>query len=342
METRANYLMVGIFVLALAVGLLAFVLWLAKFQFDTEFARYDIVYTSSVTGLRIGSPVRYSGVRVGEVTDVRLDAEQPDQVLVTIEVDATTPVRSDSIATLEIEGLTGGLYVLLSGGSLEAPPLTTAPGQERPVIAARPSSLQQVLAGAPELVESVNLLLVRANDLLSAENRGNIAASLANLNTFTTSLAARSGDIGLVLQDASATMANLRDATATLGDLAASLKSDSGKLVARADDTLAAIGGMASTVDAEVSATAGDARALIDDLRGTTRQLGGVSKEMQAMLAENREPIRDFTATGLSELAGLLVEMRDLVIALNRVTTDIQRDPARFFFGNQQQGYETR
>jgi len=65
-------------------------------------------------------------------------------------------------------------------------------------------------------------------------------------------------------------------------------------------------------------------------------------REMQAMIAENREPIRDFTATGLSELAGLLVEMRDLVIALNRVTTEIQRDPARFFFGNQQQGYETR
>lgn len=342
METRANYLMVGTFVVALAVGLLVFVLWLAKFQFDTEFARYDIIYKSSVTGLRIGSPVRYSGVRVGEVTDVRLDSKQPDQVLVTIEVDATTPVRSDSVATLEIEGLTGGLYVLLSGGAPTAPPLTAAPGQKRPVIAARPSSLQQVLAGAPELVESVNLLLVRANDLLSAENRGHIAASLANLDTFTTSLAARSGDIGLVLQNANATMANLRDATATLGDLAESLKSDSGKLVARADDTLATIGGMASTVDTEISATAGDTRALIDDLRGTVDQFNSVSKEMQAMIAENREPIRDFTATGLSELAGLLVEMRDLVITLNRVTTDIQRDPARFFFGNQQQGYEAR
>ena len=199
-----------------------------------------------------------------------------------------------------------------------------------------------MLAGAPELVESVNLLLVRANDLLSAENRGHIAASLANLDTFTTSLAARSGDIGLVLQDARATMANLREATATLGDLAEALKSDSGKLVVRADAALVAIGGMASTVDAEVSATAGEVRTLVDDLRGTADQLSGVGREMQALIAENREPIRDFTATGLAELAGLLVEMRDLVIAFNRVTTDIQRDPARFFFGNQQQGYETR
>ena len=342
METRANYLMVGAFVVALAVGLLVFVLWLAKFQFDTEFARYDIIYKGSVTGLRIGSPVRYSGVRVGEVTAMSLDGNQPDQVLVVIEVDAMTPVRSDSIATLEIEGLTGGLYVLLSGGSPEAAPLTIAPGQKRPVIAARASSLQQVLAGAPELVESVNLLLVRANDLLNAENRGHIASGLANLDTFTTSLAARSGDIGLVLQDASATMANLRDATATLGDLAEALKADSGKLVERADATLAAIGGMAETVDVEVSATAGDARALIGDLRTTAGNLGNMSKELEAMVAENREPVSDFTATGLSEVTGLLVEMRELVIALNRVTTEIQRDPARFFFGNQQEGYETR
>jgi phospholipid/cholesterol/gamma-HCH transport system substrate-binding protein len=342
METRANYLMVGSFVLALAVGLVIFVLWLAKFQFDTEFARYDIVYKGSVTGLRIGSPVRYSGVQVGEVIDISLNGEQPDQVLITIEIDGKTPVRSDSIATLEIEGLTGGLYVLLSGGAPEAPPLVAAPGQKRPVIAARASSLQQVLAGAPELVQSVNVLLARANDLLNADSRAHIASSLANLDQFTSSLAAHSGDIGLVLQDASATMANLRESTATLSDLAAALKSDSSQLVERADATLATFGDMAGTVDAEVSATAGDARALIKDLRGTASRLSGVGKEMQAMVAENREPVRDFTATGLAELTGLVVELRDLVVTLNRVTTEVQRDPARFFFGNQQQGYETR
>jgi phospholipid/cholesterol/gamma-HCH transport system substrate-binding protein len=137
-------------------------------------------------------------------------------------------------------------------------------------------------------------------------------------------------------------MANLRESTATLSDLAEALKSDSGKLVERADATLAAIGVMAGTVDVEISTTAGDARALIQDLRGAASRLSGVGKELQAMVAENREPVRDFSATGLSELTGLLVEMRDLVVALNRVTTEIQRDPARFFFGNQQQGYEAQ
>ena len=88
METRANYVLVGSFVLLLLAGLAAFVLWFAKLQFDTEFARYDVHFTGTVTGLNEGSPVRFSGVRVGEAIEVRLDPDAPSQVIVTIEVDA--------------------------------------------------------------------------------------------------------------------------------------------------------------------------------------------------------------------------------------------------------------
>ena len=72
METRANYLLVGSFVLLLVGGLVSFVLWFSKVQFDREFARYDIVFTGSVTSLDLGSQVRYSGVRVGEVIDIHV------------------------------------------------------------------------------------------------------------------------------------------------------------------------------------------------------------------------------------------------------------------------------
>ncbi|MFQ5466669.1 MAG: MlaD family protein [Kiloniellaceae bacterium] len=132
METRANYLMVGSFVLVLAAGLVVFVLWLAKVQFDVKFDRYDILYDGSVTGLKVGSPVRYRGVRVGEVIEISLDPARPEQVQVTIEVESETPVRSDTVATLEIEGLTGGLYVLLSDTTLAAPPLWARGGRSSP------------------------------------------------------------------------------------------------------------------------------------------------------------------------------------------------------------------
>ena len=342
METRANYLLVGTFVIALAVGLLVFVLWLAKFQFDVQLAHYDIRFESSVTGLKVGSPVRYRGVRVGEVTAVRLDPDNPQLVVVTIEVDSKTPVRRDTVATLEIEGLTGGLYVLLSGTTLAAAPLEAEPGKRWPVIASRPSSLQQVIEGAPELVQKVNLLLARANEVLNADNRAAFASLLVNLDEFSGALASRREAIGGLIEDAGATMSNLRGASGALEEMAFTLKTDGGKLVERVDTTLSAIDLMATGIDRSVGATAEDARALITDLRETARNFSALSTELTEMAAENREPIRDFTSAGLSELTVLVIQMQDLVVALNRVTTEIERDPARFFFGNRQQGYEAR
>ncbi len=342
METRASYLLVGTFVLAFAAGLVVFVIWLAKFQFDTEFARYDVRFTGSVTGLGTASPVRYSGVRVGEVIEISLSPDRPEEVQVIIEIESNTPVRSDTVATLELEGLTGGLYVLLIGKSPEAPPLTTAPGARYPVIASEASTLQQVIEGAPELVQKVDLLLARANDLLNPENRIRLTNSLANIDTFTTILKDHSGDIGALIQDAGATMENVRNATANLEALTANLNQSADQLVTRIDATLVSIDGMANGIAVAVDDSAGDARALIGDLRGTARSLRKTSDEVQAMIAENREPLSDFTATGLTEFTGLLIEMRDLVVALNRVTTELQRDPARFLFGDRQQGYEVR
>ena len=148
METRASYLLVGTFVLAFAAGLVVFVIWLAKFQFDTEFARYDVHFKGSVTGLSLASPVRYSGVRIGEVVEISLLPDRPDEVRVTIETDAKTPVRADTVATLELEGLTGGLAVLLIGKSPDAPPLAVL--RDRRVVA---------LAGGPDKVAAIAAVL---------------------------------------------------------------------------------------------------------------------------------------------------------------------------------------
>src|SRR3546814_11905885 len=102
MVTRANYIMVGCFVLLLSFGLLGSELWLAQFQFEEEYARYDIVFESSVTGLNEGSPVRYRCVRVGAVLSVDLDPDRPTALLVTLEVPPRTPVRADNVAPLAL------------------------------------------------------------------------------------------------------------------------------------------------------------------------------------------------------------------------------------------------
>ncbi|NIA68166.1 MCE family protein [Pelagibius litoralis] len=342
METRANYIMVGLFVLLLAFGLLGFVLWLAKFQFDTDFARYDIIFESAVTGVKEGSPVRYNGVRVGEVISVDLDDDRPTAIRVRIEVEKRTPVRSDSEAVLELEGLTGGRYVLLTGGSPDAPPLEPPPGQTYAEIPPGTSSFEQVLEGAPEVLDNVNLLLRRAQALLSDRNLKNIEGLIANLGAVTGAIAKNSGNIDSLIADASATMENLRDATGSLETMAGSLETNVGTLTERANTTLSSFESMAGSIDREVTLTAEDARELISSLQVTAENLTSASNQLEIMIAENREPIRDFANSGLYELTNLLTEARDLVVVLNRVTTEVQRDPARFIFGDQQQGYEAQ
>lgn len=317
METRANFILVGLFVLLFTIGALGFVVWIAKFQVDQVFARYDVVFEDAVTGVKEGSPVRYNGVGVGEVLSVDLDPENPTNIRLRIEVQKRTPVRADSKATLELEGLTGGRYVLLTGGSPEAPPLLPPEGRKVPEIPAAPSSFAQVIEGAPEVIDNVNLLLIKAQKLLSEKNLNSIETTLSGIAEVTGSIAENRAKIGPLIDDAAVTMSNLREASDGLQPLVTSL-------------------------NREVTLTAEDARTLIANLDVTARRLAGASTQIEDMIAENRTPIRDFTTTGLYELTSMLIEARELIVSLNRVSTEVERDPARFLFGDQQQGYEAQ
>jgi phospholipid/cholesterol/gamma-HCH transport system substrate-binding protein len=340
METRANYLMVGVFVLALAIGLVGFVVWFGKFQFDRQFTRYDILVEGSVTGLNLGGPVRYSGVRVGEVIDIRLEPERPHIVRVTVEVNADTPVREDTVASLELEGLTGGLYVLLSSGSDEAARLLPKEGEKLAVIASRASSLEQILQGAPELLKGATQLIANGNQLLNPDNQARFAEILDNSSRFTGKLADQGEAIDRLFADAAATMENLRQASVSVQQLAETVEQDSAELFGQANDTLVAAEELARSLESTAGAAQVDINRLANDLGGTAKSITGVADEVRFMVAENREQIRDFTSIGLYELSTLISEARGFLVGLNRVTTEVQRDPARFLFGNQQQGYE--
>lgn len=342
METRANYVMVGSFVLILVLGLLGFVVWLAKFQVDTEVKRFDIFFRGSVTGLAEGSPVRYSGVRVGEVAFIGLDHDDPNRVRALIEVDAQTPIKTDTYATLNLAGLTGGLYILLSGGSREAPLLEPSEDQKRPIIPSRSSDLESVISSAPELLDGAILLLNRANDVLNDKNRADIAATIANLREVTEAFVENREKVEALIGDASTTMKNLSDATGSLKETANAIQVNLARLTESADRTLLAFESTASTIDGSVQGVSGDLRGLINNLNSTAASIDGAASQLEGLIAENREPINDFATTGLYELSNVLIEARDLISDLQRITTEVGRDPARFIFGDQQQGYDAQ
>lgn len=333
MESRGNYLLVGIFVLAFTLGMVAFIVWLAKFQFDQAFDRYDIYFKGSVVGLSEGSRVSYRGINVGQVLDIKIDERDLSRIVVTIEIEAGTPIRVDTFAKLSLEGLTGGTFVLLEGGSSAAAPLVAGPDQKNPVIPSRPSALAEVLERAPEVLAKAEELLVSANDLLNEKNRQAVSEMIESLSQFTAALGESSGDLRQLITDAGATMSQLREAADSLQGLTVSLNEDVDLLVEQADSTLFAFEQTAGTVGQDVSKT-------FSDLSDTAESIADTSDELRATISENRESLREFTSGGLYQFLSFLTEARALVGTLNRLTTEFERDPARFLFGNQQEGYE--
>jgi phospholipid/cholesterol/gamma-HCH transport system substrate-binding protein len=180
METRARYVVIGLFTLAVSVAGFLFVYWLQNVGGLRRQAIYQVRFESPVSGLLKGSAVHFNGIRVGEVTDLRLSAEDPRQVMVTAAIDPTTPVRADTLVEVEFQGLTGATVISLRGGSAAAPPLSGQP----PLLVADQVATQSLTQAAREALRRLDATL--------AENTEPLKSTLGNLNTFSAALARNS------------------------------------------------------------------------------------------------------------------------------------------------------
>ena len=338
METRASYLIVGSFVLLLAAALVVFVVWLARVELDAGVARYDIRFSGAVSGLQVGSGVSFRGIAAGEVVAVAIDPDDIERVLVTIEVPRSIPIVEGTFATLQLQGITGAVTVLLSGGTQGAPPLV-ADG-ENPEIPSRPSQLAQLLEDTPELVADLSSLVNRAAALMSPQNQAALTATLENLAVVTGGLADRMDDVQTILNDAAGTVGNVRDATGAIADASLALSESLDTLTAEAEGAFASLGAAADQVEGLVGDNRADITALIREARSATENVAVMAAEIRGLAENNSEPLLEFTTGTLVELTVFLAEARGLIAGLNRVATEVERDPAGFLFGNQQQGYE--
>lgn len=342
METRAHYLLVGGFVLLLGAGLLGFVIWLIGAQQDGATRRYLVLFDGSVTGLREGGSVRLSGVKVGSVESISLDLRRLGTVRIVLEVLEDVPIKSDTVASLELEGLTGGRYVLLSGGTSAAAPLVKPDDEPYPVIPSRPSSLDELLQGAPDVIDNVNRLLVNANRLLSERNVQNISSAVEDLSQVAATLADNRDEIDSIIKRADQALESVDRTAATVERLASLLEQDGQRLIDKADGTLGKIDNLADTLNRAGDSLAQDLKSITNQAKQGTASFVRAADQVALLIEENREPISDFTSQGLFEFVSFLSEARTLLASLRTITSDVERDPARFFFGNSQEGYEPR
>jgi phospholipid/cholesterol/gamma-HCH transport system substrate-binding protein len=273
METKANYVAVGVFVMALLLGLVVALLWLTGAQYAQEYAYYQTFFSGSVSGLGNGTSVRYNGIEVGRVSKLNFDPNDPKKVQVIMQIDPSLKIHADSLASIASQGLTGGSYVEIDGGSKNAPVLHPHFWGEYPTVKSKPSTLQQLEQSAPQLIAKLSHVADKLNDVLNDKNRHAVTDILANLHDTSTVLAARSEDIDATLRNFNASSQKLE---ADLSDLHTTLD--------HADKAVVSINGLANHLDTSIAnAQIGQ---LTSDMRTLIGNLSHLSNELE------REPTR--------------------------------------------------
>jgi phospholipid/cholesterol/gamma-HCH transport system substrate-binding protein len=308
MEREANYAAVGAFVLLVTLAGALFVYWYSDTREHRDYNRYEIYFTGSVSGLEKGAAVRYLGVGVGRVNDIRIDPRDSSRAEVIVDIDASTPISEHTVAQLQLQGITGLLYIDLGedrSGKLLAPPVASL---RYPVIRSAPSGFDVFLAGLPELVATAATLVNRANRLLSDENIAAVSSAVGNLDKASASLPR-------TLHDLNALIAELRGASAELAS------------------TAGIAHGMLATVDPDVRAAAQRLRTIADNLTSATSQL-------DQAIAENRQDIRTFTREGLPEIERFMREGRAAAHDIRELSNSLRENPTQLLYQPPLRGVE--
>ena len=301
METRANYVLIGAFTLAISIFGLLFALWAANWSSEREWKYYRVVFNEAVTGLFEGGSVRYNGITVGTIEHLRLAPNDPRKVLAQVRIASGTPIKTDTHAKISQDGLTGPTFIQLSGGSPNAPLLASNDRDEVPTIATEPSALQNI-------ADTANRLVTRMDEVLSEQNVKRISDSLENIEQLTGAVAAQREDLGQLI-------VNAREASEQL------------KL------TMQTTNGAVERLDRDVIR---NLPALVEKLDRTLAELESVSTNANAMINENRAPLASFTQNGLQQVGPALSELRGLVRDLRRVASRLDNNPAGYVLGRQQ------
>jgi phospholipid/cholesterol/gamma-HCH transport system substrate-binding protein len=311
METRAHYVAVGSFVLAIIFLAFIAVIWLGRVQLSQDLKSYYIFFRGSVAGLSKGSAVQYNGIPVGRVSDIRVDPDDVEQIQTRVEIDGSlVDIKSDARAFLETNILSGVSYIQIRGGTKEAGTLEPQTGHKYPVIKTAQTEIEQVKASLPELMGDIKVIAHELSSLFNDENRQAITATLANVETITEIFAERG--------------------------------KETKEVVANANAAVLALKSLLTNVDRSYTAPAGlkdQASQLITDYDRLGKNLNDTNRDLQQAIQENRPGLHEFSQRALVQVGDLLTETRQLVSGLSRLADEIERNPTRFLFGDRRDGY---
>jgi phospholipid/cholesterol/gamma-HCH transport system substrate-binding protein len=296
MEKDANYALVGLSTLILFIGMVIFAVWLARISFSREYDIYDIVFQGPVRGLSQGGEVHFNGIKVGEVTRIQLDSTNPNNVIATTRLASNVPIRVDSYATLEPQGITGVNYIQITAGTPSKALLEdVTPNGKVPVIRSQRSTLSDLLEGGGTVLTRTVEALDRVNRVLSDQN----------IKTFTAAIS-----------DAQAVTAELRERKAIIADAQKSLQS--------IDAAATQIAELAKSSRALVE---GDGKRTMKNLADAAEEAKAAAHDARNVMGKLEGPAGDFAANGLPQLTAAAISLRETAESLDRLVREIEANP---------------
>lgn len=312
METRANHILIGSFVVGVVALALGCLLWLGKFGGERDSALYDIEFSESVIGLSKGSVVSYNGVPVGQVLSLAIDSDDLSRVVVRVRINDKDLVRRDTEVTLGFAAVTGVADIRLSGGSLQSPRLYVE--GEVPSIVASPSPLAKLATSGQHIMVNINEIATRLSELLSPQNVARMESVLGNID---------------------ALVASVGDERETLAEAIRQLSVASGQL----QTTLASIDGAAHSVRGLMD---GEVRTLLTSTNGAVEKLDVLATQLDGLVAENRSAVSGFSQQGLRQVGPALEELRATLAALQQLSEQLSRSDSALIGNPQPREFKPR
>lgn len=305
MEPKAHHVIIGLFTLLAFVAALLFALWLSKTTADRDWSYYQIGFNQPVSGLSKGNPVLYSGVQVGDVVELKLNPRDPSQVHVLIRVDKNIPIRKNTQASLVLANITGSMSVQFSGGTPDSPELI-GDINDPPLIMAKPSALDSLLANGQSLLQKAESLLVDANKMFSDKNIENLTAVLDNTREVSDALLDQRGRLNELLE-------RLDSASQRAGEAAVK--------VSQVSDNANAL------LENEGRAVLGSLNAALKTIETTSARIDQLTQNNQGAIESGLQ--------GMGDLSPALRELRNTLRNLNQLTRRLGEDPTRAIWGGE-------
>jgi len=317
METRANYALIGLFTLAVIAAGFGFVYWFHREGGLAERDTYRVVFDGPVSGLGTGAAVVFNGIRVGQVSGLSLNPDDPRQVVATIAVSQRAPVRADTTVTVEYQGLTGIAALALRGGAPGAPPLASSNG-EPPIIKPQPGATGNLMTSGRDVMQRLEQILM--------ENQKALAGTIKNLETFTAAMAKNTERIDHIMASAESAVAGIDSVVngkdgkpGEVQEAIQSIKKLSDNLDTRAGETLESFRDLAKGLDKRTETISASIQELTTNLDKRIDSIGA--------------NLDRFSGRGLRNWEALAVDARRAVNTFERAVRNFDENPSRVIWG---------